>query len=117
MSVFDMIGQVMATAEKKHGINPVVFGMLYFGSIPVFMAAVAWLLKNLRRHKPIMLPAFLAVFSYLASYLYLIIAGEDIPAWIYMIIAAAAAAGIMTALAAARRQLSQSSCNNRDLRL
>lgn len=58
------------------------------GAIPFFTASVAWLVNNLRRRKPITLPLLLASFFFVSAYLYLIVVGRNIPAWVYCFIAA-----------------------------
>lgn len=68
----------------KYGVNPVIFGSIYVGAIPFFTASVAWLVRNYRKGKSIILPALLSGLFFVSSYLYLIIAGQNVPWWVYV---------------------------------
>ncbi len=98
--ITDIIGVFLANAQQQYGIDPLVFGLLYFGSIPLFIASTAWFVRNVREKKPILLPAALSVLFWTAAYIYIAAAGTNIPTWVYMIIAAAAAIAIGSAWAA-----------------
>jgi hypothetical protein len=71
----------------QYGVDPIIFGSIYVGAIPFFTLSVAWLVRNLRRKKPIVGPVLAASFFFVSAYLYLIIAGRNIPAWVYAFIA------------------------------
>ncbi len=66
-----------------YGVNPVIFGSISVGAIPFFWASVAWLVRNLRRGKPIVLPVLATSLCVLSAYIYLFIAGEGLPIWVY----------------------------------
>ncbi len=68
---------------EQYGVDPIVFGSIYVGAIPLFALSVAWLIKAKRSGKPLTWPTFSAGFWFISSYLYLFIAGENIPWWIY----------------------------------
>ena len=70
----------------EYGVNPLVFGLIYVGAIPFFAASIAWLVRNLRRGRPIALPAMCALFCFVSAYLYLAVAGKNIPTWIWVFI-------------------------------
>lgn len=82
----------------QHGVNPIIFASIYVGAIPFFTASVAWIIRNLRRRKPITLPVLCASFCFVSAYLYLIIAGKNIPIWVYVFIAGMVAFGIYSTL-------------------
>jgi hypothetical protein len=69
---------------EQYGVDPIIFGSIYVGAIPFFFLSVAWLLKAKKAGKPLGLPAISAGFWFISSYLYLFIAGENIPWWVYM---------------------------------
>jgi len=69
-----------------HEVDPVVFSCLYLLSKVLVVVFIAWAIKNLRGKKPILLPLICAAIGYSLPYLYLIIAGKDIPLWIYLLI-------------------------------
>ncbi len=71
---------------KKYGVNPFIFGSIYMGAIPFFFLCLAWTIKNIRNKKPFVLPVLLTGFFFISAYLYLIIAGRNIPAWVYLFI-------------------------------
>lgn len=71
---------------ENYGVNPIIFGSIYVGAIPFFTLSIGWLVKNYRQDKPIVLPAISAIFFFISAYLYLIIAGENVPIWVYGIV-------------------------------
>lgn len=71
---------------NQYDVDPIVFGLIYLGAIPLFLFSVGWIIRNRRSQKPIVVPVILAGFFFLSSYLYIMIDGENIPWWIYMII-------------------------------
>jgi ABC-type Co2+ transport system permease subunit len=72
---------------QQYGVNPIIFGSIYVGAIPFFTLSIAWLVKNIRRKKSIVLPVLSAGFFFISAYLYLIIVGRNIPSWVYVMIA------------------------------
>jgi hypothetical protein len=69
--------------SERHGVDPVIFGIIYIGATPLFAAAVSWLITAYRNQRPIVIPALSCMLTYSSSYLYLIIEGENIPWWVY----------------------------------
>jgi hypothetical protein len=67
----------------QYNVDPFVFGAIYVGSTPLFWLAAAWIVRNFRAGKSVMLPSFCAAVCSLSSYIYLIFAGRNIPVWIY----------------------------------
>jgi cell shape-determining protein MreD len=76
----------------EYGVNPLVFGAIYVGAIPFFTLSVAWVVRNLRRGRSILLPALAASFCFVSAYLYLLVAGRNIPWWVYGVLAGMVAA-------------------------
>lgn len=72
---------------SKYHVNPFLFGGIYIGAIPFFFLCLGWTVKNIRRKKGFTLPLLLTGFFFVSAYLYLIIAGRNIPAWVYVFIA------------------------------
>ena len=64
---------------EEYGVNPIIFGSIYVGAIPFFTASLGWLIRNIRKKKPIVIPTLLSGFFFISAYLYLMIAGENIP--------------------------------------
>jgi hypothetical protein len=73
---------------NKYGVNPFVFGAIYVGAIPFFSLSIAWLVRNLRRKRPVIAPLLASGFFFISAYLYLLIAGKNIPIWVYIFIVA-----------------------------
>ena len=71
---------------EMYGVNPIIFGSIYVGAIPFFTVSVGWLVRNYKKEKPIILPAISSVLFFVSSYLYLLIVGENVPWWVYLII-------------------------------
>lgn len=73
---------------NQYGVNPIIFGSIYVGAIPFFTLSVGWLVRNFKKGKSIILPAISSEFFFVSSYLYLIVAGENVPWWVYILIIA-----------------------------
>lgn len=69
----------------KYGVNPIIFGAIYIGAIPFFTASMAWLYRNYRTERSIVLPAISATLFFISAYIYLIIEGNNVPWWVYTI--------------------------------
>ncbi|REL24339.1 hypothetical protein DYD21_19220 [Rhodohalobacter sp. SW132] len=87
MELFDQIYGWFMNLGNQYGVNPIIFGAIYVGAIPFFTLSVAWLIRNYRKGFSIILPAFSTLFFFVSAYLYLMIAGENVPWWIYGIVA------------------------------
>ena len=87
----------------EYGVNPVIFGSLYVGSIPFFTLSLGWVIKNLRQGKPIAIPLLLTGIFFISAYLYLVIVGKNIPVWVYLVIIAMTLFGIVTVVKKVRR--------------
>lgn len=88
-----------------YGVNPLVFGAIYVGAIPFFTLSLGWLVRNLKRKRPIALPLLLTMLFFVSSYLYLLIAGRNIPVWVYGFVAAMIGIGVFTTVQNVRQQL------------
>lgn len=71
---------------EEYGVNPIIFGSIYVGAIPFFTLSIGWLVKNYRQNRSIVLPTLSALFFFISAYLYLIIAGRNVPIWVYGIV-------------------------------
>ena len=91
--MWDALQAWFLSLGPKYGVDPLLFGAIYVGAIPFFTLSLAWLVRNLKRKKPVALPAFLTGFFFISAYLYLLVAGQNIPWWVYGVIAALIAFG------------------------
>ncbi|HET6567250.1 MAG TPA: hypothetical protein VFG50_04735 [Rhodothermales bacterium] len=89
----------------KYGVNPIIFGSIYVGAIPFFTLSVAWLVRNVRRKRPITLPVLCASFCFVSAYLDLLVAGHDLPLWVYGVLAAMIVFGAYSTVRKVRARL------------
>jgi hypothetical protein len=94
--LFDTAKEWFLNLGREYGVNPIVFGSIYVGAIPFFSLSVAWLIRNLRRRRSAVLPALCASFCFISAYLYLLIAGKNIPVWVYLFLAGVAGLGVFS---------------------
>jgi hypothetical protein len=73
---------------RNYGVNPLVFGTIYVGAIPFFFASIGWLVKRARAGRSTVLPILCAGFCFVSAYLYLAIAGRNIPLWVWIFLGA-----------------------------
>lgn len=90
---------------QQYGVNPIIFGGIYVGAIPFFAGSLAWLYRNYRNNKSIILPSFSALFFFISAYLYLIIAGQNVPWWVYAIVILMVAYGAYSTFRKVRRKI------------
>jgi hypothetical protein len=77
----------MALGEP-YGVNPVIFGSIYVGAVPFFWVAIAWLARNIKHKRSIVGPVLMAGGCAVSAYVYLIFVGQNVPVWVYGLIAA-----------------------------
>jgi len=70
----------------EYGVNPLIFGGISVGAIPFFWLSVAWLVRNLRQGRSPFLPVLATSLCVLSAYIYLFIAGENLPLWVYALV-------------------------------
>jgi hypothetical protein len=68
---------------EQYNVNPIIFGSIYVGAIPLFTLSVAWLVRNHKEGKSIVLPVLATGSCFVSSYVYLILVKENIPVWAY----------------------------------
>ena len=89
---------------EKYNVNPFIFGGIYLGAIPFFFASLYWTIKNIKKKKSFVLPAILTGTFFISAYLYLIVAGENIPVWVYIFIGVMVIYGIYSTLNMIRKK-------------
>ena len=99
------INQWFLSLGAEYGVNPYIFGAIYVGAIPFFLASIAWLVKRARAGQSTVVPAMLAGFFFVSAYLYLAIAGENIPLWVWIFLAALVAYGAWSTIRDTRRKI------------
>lgn len=83
---FMLIKDWIIALGEKHEVDPLLLGCLYLVSKVSFVFFIGWAIKNLKAKKAIMMPLLLASVSFSIPYLYLVIAGRNIPVWVYVFI-------------------------------
>ena len=78
---------------EQYGVDPVVYAVLYVGAAPLLFVSLGWLIRSTRRHESVLGPAVASVFFFSVPTLYLIIAGRELPAWVYAVLAVLAGIG------------------------
>ncbi len=68
-------------------MDPLVSGLIYFISIPLFIVSTAWWLRNIHIGKPAALSALFSIVFLLGSYIYLSSVNTMLPVWAYLIAA------------------------------
>lgn len=91
----------------NYGVNPWIFGAIYVGAIPFFLASIGWLVKRARAHRSTVVPAMCAGFCFVSAYLYLAIAGRNIPLWVWIFLAVLVIYGAVSTVRDTRRKIAQ----------
>lgn len=88
MEFLDNIYVWFMSLGETYGVNPLIFGAIYVGAIPFFTLSIGWLVSNYRKGTSIVLPVLSASFFFVSAYLYLMIAGKNVPFWVYGVVVA-----------------------------
>lgn len=94
----------LGLGEHYH-VNPYIFGGIYIGAIPFFFLCLRWTVKNIKYRKSFVLPLLLTGFCFISAYLYLIIAGKNIPVWVYVFIGLMIGYGIYSTIKKIKKKL------------
>ena len=89
----------------KYNVNPWLFGSIYIGAIPFFTLSVTWLVKNYKKGKSIVLPVLSSGFFFISAYLYLIVAGKNVPWWVYGFVVVMIVYGSYTTIRKIKKQI------------
>ena len=83
---FEFVHEWLMGLSANYNVNPYIFAGIYVGAIPFFTLSVACLVRNKRTNRSITLPVISTGFFLSSAYLYLMVAGENVPAWVYVLI-------------------------------
>ena len=109
MQWWDTFKEWFLSLGESYGVNPYIFGGIYLGAIPFFFLSLGWTIKNIRNKKPFVLPLLLTGLFFISAYLYLIIAGKNIPVWVYIFIGVMVLYGAYSTFAKIKKAKSTSS--------
>ena len=82
----ELIHEWLLGLSESYNVNPYIFAGIYVGAIPFFTLSVAWIIRNKKREESITLPVISTGFFLSSAYIYLMIAGENVPVWAYILI-------------------------------
>lgn len=85
--IWNAIKNYYLTLGRNYHVDPLIFFGIHVVATPLFMLTVAWLIKNYRQKKSIAWPLIFSVLIFNAASIYLVIFGQNIPLWIYLIVA------------------------------
>ncbi|MBH5322791.1 hypothetical protein [Aurantiacibacter sediminis] len=105
--MIESISDWFLSLGETYGVNPWIFGAIYVGAIPFFLASVGWIVKNARAGKSTLLPTMLAGFFFVSAYLYLAIVGQNIPVWVWVFLAALVIYGAISQVRQTRRKIAE----------
>jgi len=105
--LFEMAKDWFLGLGEQYGVNPIIFGSIYVGAIPFFTLSLGWLVKNYRKGKSIVLPALSTTFFFISAYLYLIIAGKNVPWWVYVVVVLLVAVGAYSTIRKIRKRVDE----------
>jgi len=98
MDLWEVFKEWFLSLGEKYHVNPFIFGSIYIGAIPFFFASLSWTIRNIKRKKPIVFPILITGTFFISAYLYLLIAGRNIPAWVYVFIGCMIGYGVYSAV-------------------
>lgn len=107
IELFEQVKILFLGLGEQYGVNPIIFGSIYLGAIPFFTLSVAWLIRNYREEKSIILPALAATGCFISSYIYLMIVGRNVPWWVYAAVAIMIIYGAWSAFNTIRRKMNR----------
>ena len=96
----------------QYGVNPYIFAAIYVGAIPFFLASIAWLVKRARAHRSTVVPTLCAGFCFVSAYIYLAIAGENIPLWVWIFLGVLVVYGAWSTVRDTRRKIAAAKAEN-----
>jgi CHASE2 domain-containing sensor protein len=70
-----------------------------------FSFSIGWLIRNYRKGKSVVLPALSAMFFFISAYIYLIVAGKNVPIWVYGVVVLLVVFGAWSTIKKVRTQL------------
>ena len=103
--MFEEFNQWFLSLSAEYGVNPYIFGGIYVGAIPFFLLSIGWLVRRARAGQSTVLPTLAAGFFFVSAYLYLAIAGRNIPVWVWIFLAALVAYGAWSTVRDTRRKI------------
>jgi fatty acid desaturase len=83
------IRDLMDGARSKYGVDPIVFLVIYLGSVPFFYYSIFRMVRALARRRQNEIITWSTVFlaATVAPFLYVLFFGRNLPWWVYLVVA------------------------------
>ncbi len=90
------ITPLMQQARDNYGVDPIVFLVIYFASVPIFYYSLFRMLRALARRlsNEIMLWSTIFLVTVVAPFVYVLLFGRNLPWWVYGVIALLVGQGV-----------------------
>jgi hypothetical protein len=104
--VLGEIGRLMQGARDTYGVDPVVFIVIYFVSVPFFYFSIYRMVRALakRRQQEILVWCMVFLGATAAPFLYVLFFGHNLPWWVYVVIAALIGQGVWSLIRRLRKK-------------
>ncbi|WP_435417437.1 hypothetical protein WAB17_11230 [Parerythrobacter aurantius] len=99
------LNQWFLSLGAEYGVNPYVFGAIYVGAIPFFLASIAWLVRRARAGRSTVVPTLCAGLCFVSAYLYLAVAGRNIPIWVWIFLGVLVVYGAWSTIRDTRKKI------------
>lgn len=89
---------LMQTARVEYGVNPIIFIVIYLGCAPFWYLSLFRTLRAAaaKRTNELMLWSTVFLATSVAPFVYVLLFGRNLPWWVYAIIAALIAEGVVS---------------------
>jgi hypothetical protein len=86
--VLGWVREMMRAARANYGVDPVVFLIIYFASVPFFYFSIFRMIRALARklRNEIMIWSAVFLASTAAPFIYVLFFGRNLPWWVYAVI-------------------------------
>ena len=88
----------LGSLGEDYGVDPLVYAILYIGAAPFFFGSLAWLVRSIRRRDSLLAPALSIAFFFSLPTLYVLVAGRDLPPWVYAVLIVLAIIGAISVM-------------------
>jgi hypothetical protein len=83
LNYWTLLTEKVFELSSYYGVDPLIFGLLYAGTIPLLWFSIGWIIRNIQKKQPIIVPLVAAALCVTGTYIYLLFAGQNIPLWVY----------------------------------
>jgi fatty acid desaturase len=100
------VAEVMSAARSRYGVDPIIFLVIYFGSVPFFYYSIFRMARAMlqRRQNDIITWSTVFLASTVAPFLYVLFFGRNLPWWVYLVVALLIGQGVYSLVRRLRRK-------------